>query len=137
VNYWLLKTEPFAYSFADLMRDERTVWDGVGNNQALLFLRRISKGDRAFIYHTGKDKHIAGVAEVVRGPYPDPELCDEKRAVFDVQAVQSVPKPVTLAAIKGRAAFAGFHLVRSPRLSVMPVTAAQWKTLCGMGGVKP
>ena len=137
MNYWLLKTEPSDYSFSDLVRDKRTVWDGVGNNQALLFLRRMNKGDRAFIYHTGKDKFIAGVADVVRGPYADPELADEKRVVVDLRAVQSVPEPVTLAAIKGEAAFADFHLVRISRLSVMPVTTNQWKKLCKMGRLEP
>jgi len=135
VKHWLLKTEPGDYSFADLARDKRTVWDGVGNNQALGFMRDMSRGDRVFIYHTGREKCIAGVARVVRGPYPDPERNDEKRVVVDLEAVRAVPEPVTLAAIKADAAFADFHLVRVSRLSVMPVTADQWKKLCGMGGL--
>jgi len=135
VNYWLLKSEPSDYSFADLLRDKRTVWDGVRNNQALMFLRTIKKGDLAFIYHTGKDKHIAGIADVVRGAYPDPEQDDEKLVVIDVKAREPLPEPVTLAAIKADKAFADFHLVRISRLSVMPVSAEYWTKLRGMGGL--
>jgi len=136
VNYWLLKTEPGDYSFSHLVREGRTVWDGVRNNQALMYLRKIAKGDRAFIYHTGKDKHIAGIAEVVRSPYPDPEQDDEKLVVVDVKAREPVPEPVRLADIKADEAFADFHLVRISRLSIMPVPAALWKKLCRMGKVK-
>lgn len=135
MNYWLLKSEPSDYSFADLLRDKRTVWDGVRNNQALMFLRTIRKGDRAFLYHSGKDKHIAGIADVVRGAYPDPKQDDEKLVVIDVKVREALPEPVTLAAIKADKAFADLHLVRISRLSVMPVSAEHWTKLCGMGGL--
>lgn len=135
MQYWLFKTEPNDYSFDDLVRDKKTVWDGVGNNTALMHMRNVKKGDSVFVYHTGKDKHIAGVASVVRGPYPDPELDDEKRIVVDIKAVKGVPKPVTLAAVKADPDFADFHLVTISRLSAMPVKPAWWKKLCKMGGV--
>ncbi|NOX60008.1 MAG: EVE domain-containing protein [Planctomycetes bacterium] len=133
MNHWLFKTEPGDYSFGDLLRDKRTVWDGVGNNLALKFMRDVRRGDRVFIYHTGKDKHIAGVASVVRGPYPDPEGDDEKRIVVDVRAVAPIPNPVSLADVKADKGFSTFHLVTISRLSVMPVTPAWWKKLCKMG----
>ncbi|GJM24958.1 MAG: ubiquinol-cytochrome c reductase [Phycisphaerae bacterium] len=135
MQYWLFKTEPNDYSFDDLVRDRKTVWDGVGNNTALMHMRNVKKGDSVFVYHTGKDKHIAGIASVVRGPYPDPELDDEKRAVVDIKAVKAVPNPVTLAAVKADPGFAEFHLVTISRLSAMPVKPAWWKKLCKMGGV--
>ena len=135
MNYWLFKTEPTDYSYGDLVRDRRTVWDGVRNNQALQFLRQIRRGDCAFIYHTGKDKHIAGVAEVVRGTYADPEFDDDKIVVVDVKASRAAATPVTLASVKSDAAFADFHLVRVARLSVMPVPSPLWKKLCKMGGI--
>ena len=91
MQYWLFKTEPNDYSFDDLLRDKKTVWDGVGNNTALMHMRNVKKGDSVFVYHTGKDKHIAGIASVVRGPYPDPKLDDEKRIVVDIKAVKGVP----------------------------------------------
>ena len=135
MQYWLFKTEPTDYSYADLVRDKKTVWDGVGNNTALMHLRNVKKGDHAFVYHTGKEKHIAGVATVVRGPYPDPELDDEKRVVVDIKAIKALPDPVTLAAVKGDPGFAEFHLVTISRLSAMPVKPAWWKKLCKMGGI--
>ena len=135
MNYWLLKTEPDDYSFADLTRDKRTVWDGVGNNWALQFMREMKKGDQALIYHTGKDKHVAGIADVVRGPYPDPEHDDGKRVVVDVKAVKPFKSPVTLASIKADKTFAEFHLVTMSRLGVMPVRPAWWRKLCQLGSV--
>ncbi len=135
MQYWLFKTEPGDYSYDDLVRDKKTVWDGVGNNTALMHMRNVKKGDNVFVYHTGKDKHIAGVATVTRGPYPDPELDDEKRVVVDLKAVKAVSTPVTLAQVKADATFSEFHLVTISRLSAMPVKPAWWKKLCKMGGI--
>ncbi len=135
MQYWLFKTEPNDYSYDDLVRDKKTVWDGVGNNTALMHLRNVKKGDNVFIYHTGKDKHIAGVATVTRGTYPDPELDDEKRVVVDVKAVKALSTPVTLTQVKADPTFAKFSLVTISRLSAMPVTPAWWKKLCKMGGI--
>ena len=135
MNYWLLKTEPGDYSFDDLQRHKKTVWDGVRNNQALKCLREIQLGDLAFIYHTGREKQIVGVAEVVRAAYPDPKQWDEKLVVVDIKDKERLPKPVTLADIKADESFADFHLVRMPRLSVMPVAPELWRKLNTMGGL--
>jgi len=126
---WLFKTEPGDYSYADLERDGHTVWDGVGNNWALKNLREVKAGDRALIYHTGKDKAVMGEAKVVSDPYPDPELDDPKVAVVDVEPVRAWRHPVKLAEIKADPAFADFMLVRFSRLSVMPVEAKILKRL--------
>jgi predicted RNA-binding protein with PUA-like domain len=133
--FWILKTEPEAYSYDDLMRDGVTAWDGVANNAALLHLRAMAPGDEALIYHTGDERRAVGLAVVTSGPYPDPKLADPKLVVVDVRAVRSLPAPVTLAAIKADPAFADFALVRQGRLSVVPVTPAQWAQLMAMAGL--
>ncbi len=124
--YWLFKEEPEHYSLDQLFRDKRTTWSGVGNNLALKHLRSIKKGDRVFFYHTGKEKAVVGVMEVVKGPYPDPKQDDERLVVVDVKPVSRLDRPVSLAEIKATPKFADFALVRMSRLSVMPVTAQQW-----------
>lgn len=136
MNYWLLKTEPDEYGYADLVRAKRDCWDGVRNPQALMFMREMGKGDRAFIYHTGKAREIVGIAEVVKGSYPDPAQDDPKWVVVDLKPVEAVPEPVTLAAVKADAAFAEFLLVRNSRLSVMPVAVPLWRRLTKMAGLK-
>ncbi len=133
MQYWLLKTEPSVYSYADLQREKQTVWDGVNNNLALRFLRSMKKGDRAFIYHTGKEKALIGVAEVVSSPYADPEGEDPKIVVVDVKAREKLGRAVPLSEVKADPAFSDFQLVRLPRLSVMPVSQAQWERLLSMG----
>lgn len=132
--YWLLKSEPDAYSYDDLERDGKTVWDGVANNTALMHIRRVQPGDLALIYHTGDERRAVGVAEVISGPYPDPMQGSEKLAVMDVRAVRRLPRPVTLAAVKADPFFADFALVRQSRLSVVPVSAEQWERLLAMAG---
>ena len=121
-NHWLVKTEPSEYSFADLGREGTTRWSGVSNALALKHLRAMKKGDLVLIYHTGKERQIVGVAEVVAGG-DERQLC----------AKQTLKRPVTLAEIKARKDFADFDLVRIGRLSVMPVSAARWKILCALG----
>ena len=132
--YWLLKSEPNDYSFDDLERDRTTYWDGVKNNLALKYLRQVRAGDLAFIYHTGKERAVVGIARVTSDPYPDPEHDDPKLAVFDLEPRRRLAQPVTLAEIKADEAFDGFALVRLPRLSVMEVPAALWKRIIKMGG---
>jgi predicted RNA-binding protein with PUA-like domain len=134
-NYWLLKTEPDAYSYADLDRDGATVWDGVRNNQALQNVRLMQPGDQALIYHTGNERQAVGLAEVVGLPYPDPQAQDERLAVVDVQPRGILPQPVGLAAVKADPFFADFALVRQGRLSVVPVSPEQWQRLLQMAGV--
>ena len=123
---WLFKEEPDHYSLDDLFRDKRTVWSGIENNLALKHLRSVQKGDRVFFYHTGKEKAVVGVMEVVKGPYADPKRDDARFVVVDVKPIRRLDRPVTLAEIKANPTFADFALVRLSRLSVMPVTAKQW-----------
>lgn len=129
MGYWLLKTEPDVYSFADLERDGRTVWDGVANNAALKHIRSVRKGDEAIVYHTGDERAAVGLARVTSGPYADPGAGDPRLVVFDVAPLRRLGRPVTLAEVKADAAFASFALVREPRLSVMPVPPALWRRL--------
>ncbi len=133
-QYWLLKTEPSDYSYADLSRDGKTVWDGVSNNLALKHLRNIKAGDLAFLYHTGKERALVGIAEVISDPYPDPKMSDPKLVVVDVKAREELPQSVSLADVKADSEFSDFLLVRLPRLSVMPVTSLQWNRLLAMAG---
>jgi predicted RNA-binding protein with PUA-like domain len=133
-QYWLLKTEPSDYSYADLDRDGQTVWDGVSNNLALKHLRNIKTGDLAFFYHTGKERALVGIAEVISDPYPDPKKSEAKLAVVDVKAREELPQSVSLAEVKADSEFSDFLLVRLPRLSVMPVTLPQWNRLLAMAG---
>ena len=131
-NHWLLKTEPSTYSFADLEREKRAVWDGVANALALKHLRSMKRGDLSFIYHTGNEKQIVGIAEMTSDPYPDPKENDSKLAVIDLKPRERLPRPVTLAEIKASKEFQDFELVRMGRLSVMPVGDSRWQKLCKM-----
>jgi predicted RNA-binding protein with PUA-like domain len=124
-RWWLFKTEPSAYSFAQLTADGRTTWDGVKNPLALKHLGAVTKGDRVFVYHTGDEKSVVGVARALGGPYADPKKTNPKLLVIDLEPVRELAKPVSLASIKASNRFAGFDLVRLPRLSVMPVPDAQ------------
>lgn len=130
--YWLLKTEPDSYSFADLQREGTAVWDGVANNAALKHLRAMAPGDRALIYHTGDERQAVGLAEVTSAPYIDPRANDPKLVVVDVRPLRLLARPISLALIKATPEFADFALVRQGRLSVVPVTAEQWRRLLVM-----
>ena len=129
---WLFKTEPSAYSFAQLEADRRTVWDGVKNALALKHLSAVAKGDEVLFYHTGDEKAVVGIATVARGAYPDPKQKDAKLLVVDLEAERALPRPVTLAEMRANSKLAGFDLLRLPRLSVMPVSAAQWAEILRM-----
>jgi predicted RNA-binding protein with PUA-like domain len=131
--YWLLKTEPEDYSYDDLERDGTTVWNGVSNALALKHLRTMQYGDLALIYHTGKERQVVGIAEVVSKPYPDPKLDDAKRVVVDIRAVKRVLQPVKLSQIKQDSNFENFDLVKLPRLSVVPVSELHWQRLLELG----
>lgn len=132
--YWILKTEPTTYSFASLVKDRRTVWDGVSNPLALKHLGQMAVGDQVLIYHTGDEKAAVGLARVVRAAYADPKANDPRLVVVDLEAGHPLPKPVTLAAVKADPAFADLALVRMGRLSVVPATAAHWQRLLKLGG---
>lgn len=127
--YWLFKEEPDHYSLDQLFRDKRAVWSGVKNNVALKHLRSVKKGDHVLYYHTGKEKAVVGVIQIVKGAYPDPKQDDSRLVVVDVKPVRRFDRAVSLAEIKANPKFADFALVRISRLSVMPVTATQWNEI--------
>jgi len=126
---WLLKTEPSTYSYDDLEREGRAVWDGVTNPAALRNLRAMKKGERVLVYHTGDEKAVVGTAEVVREAYPDPRYKGGTLVVVDIEPRGRVARPVALAEIKAMPEFAESPLVRQGRLSVVPVSAEQWTAL--------
>jgi predicted RNA-binding protein with PUA-like domain len=132
---WLLKTDPGDYTYYDLERERRAVWDNVTNNLALQNLRKVEKGDRLLIYHTGDEKAITGLAEAVSDPYPDPKGNDEKVVVIDVKPKRRAKRMLTLSEIKQTPGLSSFQLVRLPRLSVVPVTDEEWKILSEMSGL--
>lgn len=137
--YWLLKSEPETFSWDDQMERgaKGEPWTGVRNHTAKLNLKKMTKRDRAFFYHSVEEKRIVGVVEVIREAYPDPTA--EPGAPWvcvDVKAVSPLPRPVTLAEIKSDPALADMLLVRQSRLSVSPVTAAEWKRIARLGGLK-
>lgn len=123
---WLVKEEPEHYNFDQFVADGSTVWSGVKNPLAQKHLRSMKQGDNVFYYHTGKEKAIVGTAKVVSEPRPDPKDRAGKLFVVELEPGKKLPRAVTLAEIKAVAKFADFPLVRLPRLSVMPVTEAQW-----------
>jgi predicted RNA-binding protein with PUA-like domain len=123
---WLVKEEPEHYGFDQLVRDRKTVWAGVKNPLAQKHLRSIRRGDRLFYYHTGKEKAVVATATAASDAYPDPADASGKLAVVDIVPDKKLPRPVTLAEIKADKGFASFPLVRMSRLSVMPVSDAEW-----------
>ncbi len=127
--YWLVKTEPETYSFAQLQKDKRTVWEGVKNALALQHLRNMKSGDQMLIYHTGKEKAVVGIAKITNAPYPNPKLNDPRMVVVDLQSLQPLKHPVSLNVIKSDPSFADWELVRMSRLSVMPVSQKQWNAI--------
>ena len=136
--HWLMKSEPDVFSWDDLVKTgaKGEPWTGVRNHTAKLNLMKMRKGDLAFFYHTGDEKQVVGIIEIIKEAYPD--KTDEK-GVFvcvDTRAVEPFAKPVTLATIKADAKLKSMVLAREPRLSVQPVTDEEWKTICRMGGVK-
>ena len=135
MNHWLLKSEPSAYSWDDLLRDGGTAWSGVRNHQAAQNLKAMKKGDRAFLYHSNEDLAIMGVVEIAKEAYPDPSDPTGRFVMVDVKPLQPVKAPVTLAAIKATAKLRGLALVRQSRLSVVPVSSAEWAVLATMAGI--
>jgi predicted RNA-binding protein with PUA-like domain len=126
---WLLKTEPSEYAYDDLERAGTTGWDGVRNPAAVRNLRSMRRGDQAFIYHTGDEKAVVGLAEVTREAYADPRSGGGKLVVVDLKALRRLGARVPLADLKALPEFAASPLVRQGRLSVVPLTAAQWKAI--------
>ena len=123
---WLFTEEPSNYSFDELVKDKRTVWSGVKNPLAQKHLHAVKRGDRVLYYHTGNEKAVIGIAKALEDAYTDPKDKTGKLAVVDVGPVKRLPRPVTLAEIKADPTFKTFALVRISRLSVMPVSDAEW-----------
>lgn len=136
MKYWLLKTEPSDYSYDDLVKDKKAVWDGVANNAALICIRNTRKGDRAFIYHTGPERQMVGIAEIVSDPYPDPSSDNPKLMVFDIKPFKKLNEPVTLAHIKANKKYQEFPLVKEGRKSVVEVPESYWNEFLKMSGTK-
>ena len=134
--HWLIKSEPSAYSWDQLVKEKRTAWTGVRNPQASLNLKAMKSGDLCFFYHSNEGKEIVGIAKVVKTAYPDPTDKAGKAVAVDVAAVEPVKQPVSLAAIKADPAFKEFKLVRQSRLSVVPVSDDHWKRILKMAGGK-
>jgi predicted RNA-binding protein with PUA-like domain len=126
---WLVKEEPGHYAFDALVADGRAVWSGVRNALAQKHLRKVAKGDRILYYHTGSERAVVGIARALSNPYPDPEDATGKHVAVDIGPVERLARPVTLAEIKADPAFRAFPLVRIARLSVMPVTDAEWERI--------
>jgi len=133
---WLLKTEPRDYSFTDLVREGRTLWDGVRSPLALKNMALMESGDPVLIYHTGKERAVVGTGEVVRGPHPDPRESDPRFLVVEVKAGDPLAEPVPLAVMKERDFSTDWELFRLPRLSVVPVSVRQWRQIMDMGQKK-
>lgn len=134
MSYWLIKSEPGTYAWEDLLRDGKTVWDGVRNFQARNNIRAMGPGDLALYYHSVNEKAVVGVAEVVSSPYPDPTAKAGDWSVVDVAPAFGLEKPVTLDEIKVRKSLGNMVLVRQSRLSVQPVRKSEFDAVVKMGG---
>ena len=138
MNYWLMKSEPDAWSWDQQMAKgaKGEAWTGIRNHTAKLNLMKMKKGDRAFFYHSNIGKEIVGIVEIIREHYPDPTAKPgEPWVAVDIAARERLPKPVTLAAIKAEPRLKDMALLKLSRLSTGPVTAAEWKLICKMGGL--
>jgi len=131
---FLVKTEPSTYSFDDLKKEKKAVWDGVANQVALKHLATIRKGDTVVVYHTGDEKQAVGLATAVSDAYPDPKAKDPKVVVVDLKPDRALPEPVTLAQVKADAVLKSTDLARLPRLSVMPFSEEQFARLMKLAG---
>jgi predicted RNA-binding protein with PUA-like domain len=132
--HWLVKSEPNTYSFADLERDGRTVWDGVRNNAAALHLKAMGEGDEVLFYHSQEGLAVVGVAKVVRTAFPDASDPTGRFVAVELAPVRALERPVTLAQMKAEPALADMAMLRQGRLSVSPVADAEWKTILRLAG---
>jgi len=137
--YWLFKSEPSAWSWSQQQAKGETgeEWDGVRNYQARNFMRQMKLGDLGFFYHSQKEKAIVGIVEICAESHPDSTIDDPRWDCVDIKARQSFTKPVTLEQIKATAELGNMPLVKSPRLSVQPVSAEEWELICKMGATRP
>ena len=137
MKHWLMKSEPDAFSWDELVKKGRSMWDGVRNHQAAANMKAMKTGDLAFFYHSNEGLEVVGIMKVDKEHYPDPTDPTGKFVVVDVVPVKPVKTPVTLKAIKADPRFADMLLVTNSRLSVSPVSDAHWVAICKMGGVAP
>lgn len=135
--YWLLKSEPGAWSWEDQVRDSVAEWDGVRNYQAANNMKAMKKGDKALFYHSVNEKRIVGIVTIVKEYYPDPADASGRFGMVEVKAMRPFKEPVTLADIKDEPRLENLALVRQSRLSVLPVEDDEWKLICAMGKTKP
>lgn len=131
--YWLLKSEPFKWSWDQQMNVPHTHWDGVRNHQAAANLKAMQIGDQAFFYHSNEGKEIVGIVEIIRTAYPDPSDETGKFVMVDVRALQPFAQPVTLTQMKNDQALVNMALIRQSRLSVCPVSPGEWQHICQLG----
>ncbi len=131
--YWLIKSEPGAWSWEDQVRDGVAEWDGVRNYQAANNLKAMKIGDQAFFYHSVKEKQVVGIVEVVKEYYPDPTDPSDRFGMVDVKAVRPFARPVSLAEIKTEPRLQDLALIRQSRLSVLPIAEEEWRLICAMG----
>jgi predicted RNA-binding protein with PUA-like domain len=136
MNYWLVKSEPFKYSWDQLQKDKKTFWDGVRNYAARNNLRDMKKGDEVFFYHSNEGLEIVGIAMVVKEAYQDPTTDDKNWVVVDISPVKKLKKPVSLAEIKEDPQLENMELVKNSRLSVQKVTPAEWKHILKISATK-
>ena len=134
MNYWLVKSEPGTFSWDDLVRDKKTVWDGVRNFQARNNLKNMKKGDLAFFYHSGEDKAIVGISKIIKEGYPEPK--DNNWIAVDIAPDKKLKKPVTLAQIKADKRLVSMVLVKASRLSVQPVKAEEFDLILALSETK-
>jgi predicted RNA-binding protein with PUA-like domain len=134
-THWLVKSEPSAYSWADLIREKQTAWTGVRNFQARNNLRAMKKGDLVLFYQSVTDPSVRGITKVVKEAYPDPTAKEGDWSSVDLAAVKPLPSPVTLQEIKGEKSLAEISLIKQSRLSVMPIAPGEYERILGMGGI--
>lgn len=133
-THWLMKSEPEKYAFSDLQRDGSTIWDGVRNNQAAIYLRTMKVGDQAFYYHSNVGLAVVGIATISKEAFIDPTDPAGRFVAVEVSPLRPFPTPVTLAAMKAEPRLAGMAMFRQFRLSVCPITDDEWRLICAMGG---
>jgi predicted RNA-binding protein with PUA-like domain len=133
--YWLVKSEPFKYSWDQFVAEKQTMWNGVRNYAARNNLRAMQKGDEVLFYHSNEGLEIVGIAKVVKEHYPDPTADDDTWSVVDLKPVKKLKKPVTLATIKANKQLASMQIIKLSRLSVTAVTPDEWETIMELGGM--
>ncbi len=136
MKYWLVKSEPFKYSWDQFVKDGKTFWDGVRNYQARNNLKEMKKGDRVLFYHSNEGLCVVGIAEVIKEAYQDPTTDDDKWVAVDLKPVKAFPTPVTLSEMKQQPGLEQLALIRQGRLSVSPLTEKEYKLIVKMGGIK-